>query len=1087
MKLEQPNPFSESIEKAQRFDYRKISEQVKNLIEILSHPQKDRELTEKEIKEKYTQISDRAFRFLTSGAFKNLPENEKEIVLFYLLSSPSPKTQDEVLVSLSYLFKTTEGFEIKDSEVLERERKDLIKYLILQEALEGAIREGEWYVLLDFFKNPENQDKFPDIFQEALEEAIRYREWYILLNFFKNLEKQDKYQDILKEVLEGAIRDGRWDILLDFFKNPENQSRFPDIFKEVLEGALKEARIDGWWSILLEFFENPENQDKFPDIFQEALEGARSYYGGWYVILDLFFKNPENQDKYQDIFKEALEGAIRRGLYGLVLLEFFKNQESQKKFPDILSEVFKKELESASRRGWWDILLYFFENQENQDKFPDIFQEALEGARRDRRWDALLSFYRNPENQKVKPDIFQEALEGARRNEDWGSLLSFYQNPENQDKFPDIFQEALEGARRDRRWDALLSFYRNPENQPKINESFIKAEKSLFSISDKNLRGEFLTQMIIYLSNNESLALISLSRAEDLPLLITGQNLGIDPFVIQSWNLSEEERESLLPIFISLAEKGIKFEFPFPYYPRKELKRTRKHNEMLISYFRTLDFILSLSEEIKGADLIQGHFKNIKKIGEEYKIKQTTLDISYRFLREILTEIKNLEKTIIERIKEFLKISPDISYEEIKNFIIKSPYPQIILTLAAHYSKIYRDGLTILAKITSSLIKDPTLEDYFQMRYDLNDPITLEQLNPLLEGKSPEKYPQIVEKWRNPYYTFKILSQEEREIIETTEINWDKVWNHIKSQTYDGKHYEQLFELEEFKKLDEENKNKIREIIDILFSSKKQTINLGEIKRVLQGKLTEKKISILIGYFQFLKDLSLKQKTPKEMLSSIERLNKNIQENWQEFGQLTMWQLDIYNYLTQLIEEREKGRKIIRKQTILLSYFTDHPKTLLEIGKYPISTCQDYESTGDLNKALLGYVLDAHIKALVLREIEIETEEEINEEDLNQAKVNLDEEKDIIKITLTNGKTIKGRISKPIARRIMMLGKKEGKATLLLEPIYSRLGREDETYEKFLDAPLEKIRRELNLEITESGEEIILPKSHNPEGYYRDI
>jgi predicted nucleotide-binding protein (sugar kinase/HSP70/actin superfamily) len=112
MKLERPNPFSESIEKAERFDYRKISEQVKNLIEILSQPHKEGEKgyiqriigkilgrvfrseqesqqVEKveEIKrEKYTQISDRVFEFLTSGAFNNLPENEKEIILSFNLT-----------------------------------------------------------------------------------------------------------------------------------------------------------------------------------------------------------------------------------------------------------------------------------------------------------------------------------------------------------------------------------------------------------------------------------------------------------------------------------------------------------------------------------------------------------------------------------------------------------------------------------------------------------------------------------------------------------------------------------------------------------------------------------------------------------------------------------------------------------------------------------------------------------------------------------------------------------------------------------------------------------------------------------------
>jgi hypothetical protein len=68
-----------------------------------------------------------------------------------------------------------------------------------------------------------------------------------------------------------------------------------------------------------------------------------------------------------------------------------------------------------------------------------------------------------------------------------------------------------------------------------------------------------------------------------------------------------------------------------------------------------------------------------------------------------------------------------------------------------------------------------------------------------------------------------------------------------------------------------------------------------------------------------------------------------------------------------------------------------------------------------------------------------------------------------------------------------MLGKKEEKPTLLLEPIYAKQGRGDITFKKILNAPLEKIRQGLNLETTESGGEIILPESHNPEGYYRDV
>jgi hypothetical protein len=56
-----------------------------------------------------------------------------------------------------------------------------------------------------------------------------------------------------------------------------------------------------------------------------------------------------------------------------------------------------------------------------------------------------------------------------------------------------------------------------------------------------------------------------------------------------------------------------------------------------------------------------------------------------------LIEIKQLEeKGIIKRIKELLKISQDITDEEMKKFIKESPYFPIIFTLAIHYSAIYK-------------------------------------------------------------------------------------------------------------------------------------------------------------------------------------------------------------------------------------------------------------------------------------------------------------------------------------------------------------------------------------------------------------
>jgi hypothetical protein len=233
------------IIKAERIDYRKVSKQVKELFDALS--QYPKQIS----REKYTQISDGAFKFLTSRAFNNLPENEKETILFYLLTSPSPREQDRILNSLSFLFKNHEGLEIKDLEALEIERNKLRLYLMLQEALEGARIENRWDDLLSFYQNPDNQKIRPDILQEALEGARRNRRWTVLLSFYQNPDNQKIRPDILQEALEEARRKNRWDALLLFYQNPDNQKHYPGILQEALVGA----RIENWWDDLLSFYQ----------------------------------------------------------------------------------------------------------------------------------------------------------------------------------------------------------------------------------------------------------------------------------------------------------------------------------------------------------------------------------------------------------------------------------------------------------------------------------------------------------------------------------------------------------------------------------------------------------------------------------------------------------------------------------------------------------------------------------------------------------------------------------------------------------------------------------------------------------------
>jgi len=83
----------EFIEKA---EVGKFSQQIVKLIRAI-------EKGEKINKDEYTQISELTFKFILED-LPQLPEEEREIVISYLLLAPSPQRQDEIIKIVKNLF-----------------------------------------------------------------------------------------------------------------------------------------------------------------------------------------------------------------------------------------------------------------------------------------------------------------------------------------------------------------------------------------------------------------------------------------------------------------------------------------------------------------------------------------------------------------------------------------------------------------------------------------------------------------------------------------------------------------------------------------------------------------------------------------------------------------------------------------------------------------------------------------------------------------------------------------------------------------------------------------------------------------------
>jgi len=1124
--------LKEAKEKAESFDFREVSQEIQKLTQAL--------LDKKEIKkEDYPQISEKAFNFLTSRTFESLPQSEREVFLFYLFTAPKPEEQEKIIKTIENLFKEKENFEEK--------KGILIRSLFFEDFFEKIVQFRDWESLISiFYRIPENRNFHPEVFRGAFTNLLKDFEekkddfyWRCLFSFYQDPRNQTvdpRFPDIdhpkiLKRLFETALnRNASHNLvfdLLSFFKDPKNQHQYPDY----LEGVLAKISFqfstniedrEYFFGPLIDFYSNPENQKVSPSLFKDLFDNLKKNIKTHFFadLLLSFYKNPKNQEinpncpdiDHPSILNKVLTEAIKNGNWGK-LLDFFKNPENQKRYPQIFDTVLGEALKSEL----WRYLLDFFENPENQEKYSDVFEnvlkKSLESARKERieergekkkeasLWFILLKFYRNPEVQKKSPKIFKETFEKVSQMikddkldflsiEEVSYLFEFYKNLENQRLYSEDLNLLIEKEKiREIRggfflghFSSFLNFFQDPETRAPFDpliEIKNKILQSIKSISDENLRDPFYLELFKYLSEKNSLFLIAFSSRKDLPLLILGKNLGLDPLVIQTWNLSKKEKDTLINIFFSLSSKGIKIEFPSLFYPRGR-ESEKRHNEILIEYFTNLNFLTMLAKNIFG-NLAEDHFKRVKEIVQKYNISQTTKKVTFSFLKEILSEMNNIQRKVCLKFGELISLDKEGDEKNLMKFLRESGLLPIVFNLAVHYSRIYPEGLAVLGKIVSALAKD----NYFQKRYDLKNSLTREQLAPILEKKNESEFQEIINTWRKGYFTFKVFSQELKEKKEFSEPNWDQILDYLRFQIDENKHYEQLFGLKEFKDLDDESKKKMIQFFEIIFTSEKKTLNFKKLKEILKNlKLDENKIKILTGFFQLLKDLFARQKSSSEILSTIERLSTNIEKNWQEFKNLNMWQEDVYKYLNQVLKTKEerKGAGV----TIFLSHFTDHPKTLLEIGKYPVATCQSYESEGDLNKHLLGYVLDAHIKALVLRKVILEGAKNIDEETLNNSEIKIDEGKEEIEIKTPQGEVFKGKISKPMARRIIMLGKKYETPTILIETPYFLCGRDDERLQAILDAPLEKIREDLNLQLSYSCKNMKLPPSHNPAGYYLD-
>lgn len=273
--------------------------------------------------------------------------------------------------------------------------------------------------------------------------------------------------------------------------------------------------------------------------------------------------------------------------------------------------------------------------------------------------------------------------------------------------------------------------------------------------------------------------------------------------------------------------------------------------------------------------------------------------------------------------KEFIEF-----YEKIFG---SSRHPNGLLNYSMGIKSLNEDSvLNCLKTFVTSVFKG----DFIQKRYNTENNTHLK----LIE----EKAPHVLEKWKSDYsFTYESAAKSDESRSEPEEKLDMKNW--LKTKIIDDKH----IELKEDSYL-------------------KSYLNGEETFEVVEKKLTDK--------IKELKSLKKNQKnSQKDLINSYEiqlsclelakkGINgKNLEEIRKRLNETTEFKNDIQGLLKDLSQKKKDLKKVVATTT-------DNPLDLFFLGTDVSGSCQRLDGEPNLNKGLLGYVMDGKIRLLAVKD-----------------------------------------------------------------------------------------------------------------------
>ncbi len=922
-----------------------------------------------------------------------------------------------------------------------------------------------------------------------------------LMNFLSDTKRQKQIEPFVTDSLDTCLEKEHATAAAIFLAIPENQVGRDKEVAQLLETIKKnkkraeDLRLSPWWTYAaLVFFADERNRNLDSALFSDTVDS-----------IDETCERKQLDEKLSEH-----------------ICAFLVQNTNMEQF----SRWFDAVIQTSS--AYWVVPNNFFNHPDAWNGNEQIAIELRKKAIAGNQWGVLIQQCTNPKVPKpgtvageeqyesnIMDEIVRDEIRGRHGNVNDAVILRYMAHPEHhvdiydQDTVNQTIAANLEGGT-DTDYMAVVDFFNESNVQNFSSATTDMANKVVNRISDHMLRAKSLGLLRTYLTDETLPTTLLESVPADLVITVVAfKLLGVDENVVRSWQLDEENITSLLPSLIHLAEmpanRNMFADIALPFVPRTRESGRKVLVEKITQWLNKLDFLNKVPKELGGKELVEDHLENIKTLQKEHAISDATNTIDLTVLRKFQTELQSMGGQLVEKLTQLIRLKEGISYAQVEQFI-KDWNGDIscVIILSAHYSTSYDDGLTYLGQKITEIIEGQAESN----RYDLSNQLTKQQLQPLLRNPEVIEQEKAIAVWKDPAYSLKIESSQVKKAAVSDYDLTQKVSAELRQRVTTQGHFhaEKLQELI-VGSTSVEQAQKITQLITacVQINTEQPKNLIGQVVQELkQSSLSKERQTLIMGLAQLLREISLGRESASNLANTAQKLVAKITNEWPELAEIDLINQDLKVYVTNEFDAADKESAQVSRAELFVCYTTDNPKTLLEIGRYPNSgSCQNYESTGSYNTGLPGYVFDAHIQAACISSVTLPDVLQNNPEALTNASLSdVDLNLGTAQLRLESGKTFAVKISKPIARKMILLAsstnnERADMPTLLAEPTYADPGVADATIEQTLEDTITAKRSALskqlglpvlgNTDAKSGGYMTTIAGSHNPNGHYNDL